>query len=527
MVRWKKVKRYTLVVVVVAVVGGVVLALLSGPGTPSYESATIARGTVENIVNVTGKVEPTVKVSLSFPAGGKVERLLVDENDTANIGSTVAVLESGVLEAQYLEAQARALREVRYLEELQAGTRTESLRVAELAKEQAATALMTALASLETTHARAYVLADTAIREDADALFENPQGDSPAFGIIFKQGTTRYYIQADNDDKVMLSEKRRAITDLLDDWFARLTTPEDDTPLFADEALEDLAYIQLFLSEMSVVVNDYVPLDSNEQTIYEALQTAVASARTSVNTALSELRTALDAYENAAAALVLADSQFSETSSGARHETLRVQEAVVAAATHAAEALAHALDDTYLVAPLSGTVTGVYVEAGEVVAVGQTIADVQSETFELVAYIPEADIAHVAIGDEADITFDAYEATDIFTATLVKIADGETVREGVPTYKTTFTITVPEGGDYTLKSGMTADIDVRAAVREDVLSVPTRAILARGGDRFVRQYQDGEFVEVLVTVGLKGSSGFTEVTSGLAAGDEVVLYVNE
>jgi hypothetical protein len=60
------------------------------------------------------------------------------------------------------------------------------------------------------------------------------------------------------------------------------------------------------------------------------------------------------------------------------------------------------------------------------------------------------------------------------------------------------------------------------ASKQGVLTVPNLAIRSTGGRRYVQVLKDGEVVDADVTFGIANET-VTEVTSGLAEGDLVVL----
>jgi multidrug efflux pump subunit AcrA (membrane-fusion protein) len=75
---------------------------------------------------------------------------------------------------------------------------------------------------------------------------------------------------------------------------------------------------------------------------------------------------------------------------------------------------------------------------------------------------------------------------------------------------------------------MTANADLITERRENVLLVPNRAITAdRAKDTYsVRRIDGDEISEVDVTIGMRDSR-YTEITSGLEAGDKVSIAVVE
>ena len=145
--------------------------------------------------------------------------------------------------------------------------------------------------------------------------------------------------------------------------------------------------------------------------------------------------------------------------------------------------------------------------------------------FEIEANVAEADITKVSIGDEAVLTLDAFGEDIVFDAIVYQIDPAETIIEGVSTYTVTFQFTDDEG---IVKSGMTADIDILTAKKEDVVAVPIRAVLGRGDNRHVRVLLDsGEVVERKVVVGLRGSRGDIEIVRGIEIGEKVVIFERE
>ena len=124
--------------------------------------------------------------------------------------------------------------------------------------------------------------------------------------------------------------------------------------------------------------------------------------------------------------------------------------------------------------------------------------------------------------DEAKIKLDAYGSDVAFDAHLIAVDPGETVIDGVATYKVTFEFNTD---DPRLLSGLTADIDVLSSSRTDVLYIPTRDIFSKDGKKFVNLLvnpKTQEIKEVEISVGLKGSDSHTEVLSGLNEGDVIV-----
>ena len=520
-------KIYVLLIVLVL---GVVFWLTrdSGDAVPSFEAVTVQRGSVYHDVSVTGHVEPVTRMSLAFSTGGRLENLAIEEGAQVDKDARVATLDTDVSEYAQEEAQARLAGEQAKLRELLAPLRQEERALKDESVIQAERALAQAE---ETSHAsleRAFVYADDAIHEKADELFESKDSTDPKLGVTFTYGTTKYYLKADATTELELSTKRKEIETILQNMKGRASAGA----VSVDEALlatsNDLLYIQDFLTLLAKVINDYAASDTYDQTVYETFQTSITSARTAVSTVRGEILTSHSALLSAEATLSLALRDLELSVAGVSSETISAQEAMVATAQAGLDIVSEQLGDTVLRAPHAGVVSKVHFEAGEMVSPFEPVAELITEgTYEVEAYIPEADIARVKLGDTSVLTFDAFERGDEFNAEVVRIALSETIRDGVPTYKTTLRLTDIELEDIQLRPGMTADIEIRTDIEEDVLYIPVRSVLRKGAQSYVRVFSNGEFQEKNIETGLRGSEGTIEVTSGLREGDEIVLYVEE
>jgi len=107
-----------------------------------------------------------------------------------------------------------------------------------------------------------------------------------------------------------------------------------------------------------------------------------------------------------------------------------------------------------------------------------------------------------------------------FAGKVLSIDPAEKIVDGVVYYEIVITFeSVPEG----IKPGMTADLTIKTALKENVLTVPEDAILEKDGKTVVETLEDGLVKEKEVTVGLKGTGDMVEIISGLEGGEKVIL----
>ena len=167
--------------------------------------------------------------------------------------------------------------------------------------------------------------------------------------------------------------------------------------------------------------------------------------------------------------------------------------------------------DLEIRAPLAGRVLRLEGEVGEVAALGEGLAWVGSpRPLLVIADVNEEDIPLVEVGQEALLTADAFPARDL-RATVSSITP-----MGDPELKT-YRVRLSLPDDTPLFIGMSVDVNIVAERVEDVLLVPTTALV---GVR-VQVVQDGRLAFRRIETGIEGAE-WVEVRAGLALGDAVV-----
>jgi len=133
------------------------------------------------------------------------------------------------------------------------------------------------------------------------------------------------------------------------------------------------------------------------------------------------------------------------------------------------------------------------------------------------AEVPEASAAQVRPGNPVEARTPAVSRA-VFKGKVAAILPE--VNPATRTIKARIELANPAGQ---LVPGMFANISFAPAAREDVLLVPSEAVIQTGKRSVVVVAQgDGKFAPVDVEVGLD-SNGQTEIRSGLRAGQKVVV----
>jgi len=175
--------------------------------------------------------------------------------------------------------------------------------------------------------------------------------------------------------------------------------------------------------------------------------------------------------------------------------------------------------------PTGSVLTAWSINLGSHVSSGTALASVVSPSrLTASASISQSDIASLKVGQKAQMTIDGY-ATDAFTGRISFISSEPASSSSSATSSsssTQYSITVsPQSLPKFAKSGMTGTLDVVLRQASNVLMVPTSAVSGSAGTSFVRVMQDGQPVFRQVQTGMATSS-YTEITSGLTAGETVV-----
>ena len=200
-------------------------------------------------------------------------------------------------------------------------------------------------------------------------------------------------------------------------------------------------------------------------------------------------------------------------------------EAAVGSAEANERAALARLRKTEIVAPIDGVISDIVYDVGEQVSAGQEMVTMfaQGDAYEIALDIPESDIAKIAVGQMADITFDAFGDKTAFTGSVYSINPAQKVIQDVVFYEAKVVLSNDQVVSM-LKPGMSADVTIHTNQRDAVLYVPSRAVLEKDGKPYVRvPKNDREFDERVVTVGLKGDDGLTEIIDGLSENDTVIV----
>ena len=254
------------------------------------------------------------------------------------------------------------------------------------------------------------------------------------------------------------------------------------------------------------------------------LNSTLANKQVLTNQAKASLDSALGAYN-------LAQAQYDFKKAKPRSVDIAYDQAQVDQAKAALDLALKNLDDYTIYAPTNGVITFVNFKVGEQVGLsgglsGSTVKPVISMLglgdFQIKVDVPESDIIKVKTGNTVKVTLDAYGSDVIFTGKVVYVDVAETVIQDVVYYQVTVQL---DPTDKEIKSGMTANVDILTAQKDEALFISSRAVKeTEDGKKYVEIKTLTGTDKIFVTTGIKGDQGKIEITSGLNEGQEIIAY---
>lgn len=259
-----------------------------------------------------------------------------------------------------------------------------------------------------------------------------------------------------------------------------------------------------------------------EATAQEAQLAAAEAALGSAEAAIRSAQSRLDADRDAGAPKAVRDADRAQ---------LAAARAQVASARAQVASAREALAATELRAPIRGTIVALGLAVGDRVGTAGSVSGVGtagdagaiviSDLAELrvATTASEIDVVELRGGQAVTLSFDALPGVEL-AASICRIAATGRDRGGVIEFDVEVCLAQ---GEPRLRVGMSANVTIVLASVDDALIVPSQAIRLVDGLTTVRvRDADGTFRAVTVEVGISSGTR-TQVVSGLAEGDRVVV----
>ena len=255
------------------------------------------------------------------------------------------------------------------------------------------------------------------------------------------------------------------------------------------------------------------------------------------------------------------DFDLAETAWQSAKASIRAAEGSVAQTRGALMQAQTNLRNSIIRSPVDGVVISRAIDVGQTVAasfqtptlftIAQDLTKMQIEVS-----VDEADISRIKIGQQATFSVDAYPEQK-FSGKVVQIRSAPVVNQNVVTYVVVVNV---DNSEMKLKPGMTANVSIVVAEKEDVVKIPPAALRFKpkggeekgaakgeaapaapsmgkggregggkpgekkaGGGQIVYTLKEGKPVPLSIKTGIANSSGVELLEGALQEGDEVIV----
>jgi len=490
--------------IVVAILAALLLGgAIKRPAATSAAPATVAvtRGSLTATVPGSGSVAAEQNLSLGFQGTGTVTEVLVKEGDSVQAGQVLARLDDRQFVLQVTNAQAGLQSAKARLSQAQQG----NARPEDLASAQAAVASAQANFDKVSKGPTASDLAAVqAALSSAQAAYQ---------AAVNSGGTTGSQLEA----AAASVQKTQAALAQAQAAYDKVASNPNIGMLPQSLQLQQatIDYNQAKANYDSLVQTS----GSDAQSKTQSAASQVAQARAN----LAKLTPRAEDVTAAQASLDQAKANLGKLTSAGTATDLAIQQAAVAQAEAALQQAQLNLDNATLNAPFAGIISQVNVVTGSLPNnAAPAMKLINRNPLHVDLKLSENDVAQVQLGQPVTLAVASLNGWKT-TGKVSYVAPAADNSNGVVTYAVR--VSFPDT-DPTVKVGMTADMIITTARKDNVLLVPNSALLPKGTGRAVQipatdTQGHPTTSEVDVQTGLSDGVN-TEITGGLSAGQQIV-----
>lgn len=552
------------------IIGAILLALIAiivffatRKAKIEYTTEKVERKTLIQTVSETGSIKSADEMELNFQNTGKINRIAVKVGD--RVSSSQILAELNYRDLSIREKDARASLDIARanLNKLISGATTYEINVKQASVLKAQTEYESALKELEEVKKS---VIQGSVQAETDAIISMETNISKAqiaidnVNTILNDDEAKYLLGARNTSllnqtkqnyetsKFSIIETRSLISN------ARTTKNRNDIRIALNEAIDTLNQVFITLLncyqtlEYSITSSDFTQTEldayksiiSGQETIISASLSSVQNSLSNLNdTELNDNGTTISGSQQITAAQSKVDSyyqswqlvkaQLEELKAPARSQDTTLYEAQVRQAQSSLESIDNQIENSIIRAPIDGIITRVEYKKGEQVSMAKPVIYMLSESkLEIEVDISESDITKIKSGDPVEISLDALSSEQKLYGTVYDIDPAETIIQDVTYYKTQIAFDMPDELNQEIKPGMTANVIIKTKEKENVLMIPSRAIIDKNGDgQFIKILENEIPKEVSIKTGIYGDNGMVEIISGLQEGDQIITSSTE
>ncbi len=496
------------------------------------QTTTVRQGDITISATGAGTVIPAEEINLSFPVNGVIAELLTQVGDDVQAGDILARLDDSDAQESLLNAQLQ-LSQASF--QTEASTTEVGVSFDDINIEQAKLNLEEAQSTLdellnwepdpdEIAQAEANLAAAeasySAARGQEAATYSNTQIQAisleqaeqalvdaqAAYETAFDPGREwELYI---NDPYCKTGEQHPNCTG---EPYSDRIENERESAISAIERAEDNLEIAR-LQYNSSISSSNISSSTNAQGNVLSAEIALEAAKSGpIDEEIEAAQTAVRQAE-----LALQQAQLNRESNQVNLEQAQLN----------VKAAEEALNDTYLTAPIDGTVMEVNGSVGEIASSNfLVLANLEQPLLEI--YLDETDLDKVGQDFEVEVSFDALP-DEIFSGHIVQVDPQLNQVSGVSVIRALVLLNEDSfSKPQTLPVGLNATVEVVGGRAENALLVPVEAVRELSpGQYAVFVMENGEPEIRFVEIGLMDFT-FAEIISGLEVGEEVTTGLIE
>ena len=509
------------------------------PNSISIRTAVASIGRVEQIISATGRIEKADMVDLAFDRSGRVSWVGVKVEDRVKSGQILAMLDTGELSAQRMNAVANLDSVKAKMDQILSGARQEDVNIAQINYDNALKNLNNAKT-----------------KNSLDVIRNALNGALNAM-VSYTDIQYVYFSDNSNDSTIIANQKEDILQYIFktsqlgrtNSWyFLNLKSGLIDSLNRLDQNY-NADQIKLLLGDTKTALYrtkdglDIMYSKMNGVVSTEAEKTKISNAKTSILSQISSLISQEQTITMAEASFNNAEAQLNLKKAPATEFDITMAMAQVTQAEAGLALIDAQISKNLIRSPIGGIVASSDIQRGEISSPGKVVITILGDSnYEITANIPEADITKVRVDNVVKVTLDAFGQDVIWQAKVTSIYPSEKMIEGVPTYETKIQFDV--NGDERIKTGLTANLEITNAIKDNIINVPSRSIYEKDGQKFVKVVVQNDdniamtrfanlsetienkktiIYEVPISVGLKGSDGKTEIIFGIEEGDNILI----
>ncbi len=500
----------SLLVIICAAGFGAYLYLGQADASQTSSIYTVKQMDITQTINADGRIKTADDIPLSFMRSGQIVRSLPAVGQSVKAGQILASLDTSDLEIQLKTAQNALLAAELKLNQLKNAQNPEISHLTEIRA-----AIEAARENNINKLKEAYITADGILGSSINQFYDEPESNNPMFGMIINvplstslaQGVAVYQIKAPVEESFKLNAQRRAISDSMKKWNTDLQLGAQNLENAQNDAETTLRQIQDLLTEIAGVMNNFNSDNNSVNQIYSNYKSILQSARSTINATLSGVLAAKQAYNSSIA--------------NVNPDDIKNAQIAFDNAQNQIESIKNQIAKSSIYAPIDGIISKNDAKIGQTASAGAPLIEIISNSYlQIETLLAQSDVVKVKVGQPAMVIVDALPQ-EVFEAKVVSIDPSPQSNNGAPSYKTTLQFTVKNAE---FKPGMSANVSIVVAKKNNILAVPARAIIKKDGKEFVMIADGGNGLERQIITGIADQEGNVEVVNGLKEGEKIINY---